>query len=89
MSQLTDTELLSKPARFLAMLAHGDHVSIITSRGELLGTALPASQDEHKPASVDMKNWAAEIKTRLQQSYNSRITPDSADLLDEIRADRF
>jgi hypothetical protein len=88
MSQLTDTELLSKPARFLAMLAHGDHVSIVTSDGELLGTALPASPDDES-SSVDMKSWAAEIEARLQQSYKSRVSADSADLLNEMRADRF
>ena len=48
-----------------------------------------AERKARKPAKPDMQAFAARCLARLKDQYGDRVAPDSTELLEELRADRF
>jgi hypothetical protein len=75
---------LPAPVAFRVFLCHNETMPATTAKTKPRTHAV--RKRHRKP---DMKAWAAFAFSRLKAQYGDRIVPDSATLLEEMRADRI
>lgn len=92
MSQISEAEVLKKPARLIALLSSGESVSIVSGDGHLIGFTTPqrhvAGIRQSRTTKPNMKAWAAEVQARLSKRFGNRVVADSTPMLNESREDR-